>query len=166
MSARDKFYTQGITQTRQYIKNTTVTLSDVQFIVSSSSTDTILHILPTSNLGIRFYTINNSEITPSARLDLLPNSTTQIIAKINTTGFNNLSTNLQFPVRFEISETPIPEDTSGTNSGPGFVCIPCFADESINRSGGCPPGQVCTQIQGQRCCVDENNPTGGREEVK
>lgn len=167
MSARDKFYTQGITQTRQYIKNTTVTLPDAQFIVSSSSTDTILHVLPISNPGIKFYTTNNSEITENTRLDILPNTTIQLVAKIDTTGFDNLSTNLQFPVRFDISESPVPEDTSGTNSGVDFVCRPCYSYTGGNEYGfSCPAGQTCMNIQGQRCCVDENSPPPGKSDIQ
>lgn len=164
MSARDKFYATGINATVEYVKNTTIQLPDITFLVSSSSPDTILQVLPTSSIGIKFYTPSGNEITPLTKLALQPNQVSQIIAKIDTTNFNNISadTFLEFPVKFDLVEVAIPTPSASDSPPPppgmtgGFVCRPCFADESVNRSGGCPPGQVCMSIGGQRCCVEED----------
>jgi hypothetical protein len=168
MSARDKFWAERVSQNISYVKFNTVNLPDIRFLVSSSSTNTILHVLPTSSAGIRFYTINNSEITPTTQMNIQPNSAPQIIvARIGTEGFDQRAANtrLDFPIRFVLDETIVPPASTPPASG-GFVCIPCFQDETVNRAGGCPPGQECRRIGGQTCCVDVNDDRGGREEVE
>lgn len=162
MSAKDKFYTRGITTTVPYIKNTTVELPDIRFFVSSSATDTILHVLPTSSVeGIKFYTIGGAEITPNTRIQLWPGEAgnAHIIAKIDSTDFNNFegSSIVEFPVKFELSETPIPP--SSTPPGSTFVCRPCLDEVLFNES--CGAGYDCINVNGQRCCVEKNGTYNG-----
>lgn len=162
MSVRDKFSVSGADRIVNFIKSTTQQLPDISLTVISSSPDTVIHVLPKSNKeGINFYTISGAKITPDTKIQLWPGESTSvatIVAKIDVDEANlndfPAGSLLEFPVQFDLEESPVPTGSTSPPSGPQFVCRPCLEYGDLYEA--CPAGYECRNISGQRCCVEAN----------